>query len=117
MDPTDPSRLDIDNRAEPRLEAHEGSILIDGKGYPLDNWSSAGFAVMAYKGERQPGDEIDITYSLYVNKRQVQLHSRAMVIWRDSERNRLGATVVEMDEESRSQLKRILLELGGHPGG
>lgn len=104
---------DRDNRAEPRLGAHEGSILIDGRGYPLDNWSSAGFAVMAYKGDRKAGEEIDITYSLYINKRQVQLHSRAMVIWRDNERNRMGATVVEMDEESRNQLKRLLLELGG----
>ncbi len=98
-----------EKRSEPRIEVQEGTVLMDGEGYPLDNWSEGGFALISYTGERKPGDEVEIVYSLYLTRSTLQLRGRAIIIWCDPERRRIGGHVFEIDEASKDRLKESLL--------
>ena len=98
-----------EKRSDPRFEVQEGTVLIDGKGYPLENWSDGGFSLNSYTGERIPGDEVEIVYLLYLGKTTLRLPGRAIVMWTDPERRRIGAHVTEMHEELRNRLRESLL--------
>ena len=98
-----------EKRSEPRFDVKEGTILMDGEGYPLDNWSEGGFSLISYFGERKPGDEVEIVYSLYLTRSTLQLSGRAIIVWTDPELRRIGAHVIEIDQASKDLLRESLL--------
>jgi hypothetical protein len=97
-----------EQRSEPRFEVQEGSVVMDGGGYPLENWSDKGFSLISYTGQRRPGDEVEIAYLVYLGQTMIQLRGRAIIMWKDPERHRIGAHVIEIDEESRQRLRETL---------
>ena len=98
-----------ERRSEARFDVQEGTILMDGEGYPLENWSDGGFSLISYNGKRRPGDEVEIDFLLYERKTMIQLSGRAIIVWHDPSRRRLGGHLVEMDEDSRNRLKETVL--------
>lgn len=50
----------MQQRREEREDVLKGYIMINGKSYPLSNWSSMGFLAQDYEGAAQLGDRIDI---------------------------------------------------------
>ncbi len=99
-----------EKRSKPRFEAQLGTIRVDRVDYPLENWSDGGFSLGSYSGERKPGDEVEIVYSLHLGGTTLELRGRAMVVWTDPALGRIGGIVTEIDEESRKWLKASLVE-------
>lgn len=54
----------MQQRREEREGVQKGTVIIDGKSYPLLNWSSMGFLAQEYEGAAQLGDRIDIEVHL-----------------------------------------------------
>lgn len=54
----------MQQRREERENVQGGIVIIDGKTYPLSNWSSMGFLAENYEGPAQLGDRIEIEVHL-----------------------------------------------------
>ena len=88
-----------DKRSEPRIEVTNGIAEIDGKQYPLRNWSSRGFLVGDYDGGRKAADVIDIKFSVPFVGMSIEFTGKGRVLRILEETKELAGLLVEMDAE------------------
>jgi hypothetical protein len=94
-------------RRETRRAAAGGKVEIDGRAYPVANWSYSGFLAGAYAGDRKAGDRVDITFTVETGGGQTLAFAcEAMMVRVDPEGQKLVGAFVDMDPATRTKLAR-----------
>ncbi|WP_193368649.1 hypothetical protein [Pelagibius marinus] len=97
-----------DRRIEPRGTEVDGHVFIDGKAYPLKDWSRRGFSAGAYSAEHYPGDKIALTVELDIEDEALTFDCQAVVIWVDRERRELAGVFTDLDLRVQEKIMRSL---------
>jgi hypothetical protein len=98
---------EADRRRETRRTAPGGKVEIDGRTYPIENWSYSGFLAGPYAGERKAGERVDITFTVEPDDGQAFAFAcKAMMVRVDPEARKLVGAFVEMDAATRTKLAR-----------
>ncbi len=97
-----------DRRNEPRGTEVDGHVLIDGKAYPLKDWSRRGFSAGAYSAEHYPGDKIAMTVELDVEDAPLAFDCQAVVVWVDRDRRELAGVFTDLDIRVQEKIMRSL---------
>ncbi len=98
-----------DRRIEPRGSQIDGRISIDGKDYPLKDWSRRGFSAGGYGAEHYPGDKITMSVEVDLDSESLEFDCRAVVVWVDRDRKELAGVFTELDLRVQEQIMRALL--------
>jgi len=104
-----------DRRIEPRGSDIDGRIVIDGKGYPLKDWSRRGFSACAYAAEHYPGDKIALSVEVELEGEALEFDCRAVVVWVDRDRRELAGVFTDMDIHLQERILRSLFSRDGQP--
>ena len=89
-------RLSVDadhsttRRYMPRQAVRSWTIEINGSLYPLKNWSSYGFLATFCRLECEPGDILDIDFTVRYPDGRFETKLKAKVAWMDKERQELA---------------------------
>lgn len=97
-----------DRRNEPRGSEVEGRIRLDGKAYPLKDWSRRGFSAGAYKAEFYPGDKITLDVELEVGDETLEFACEAVVVWVDRDRQELAGVFTNLDMRLQERIMRAV---------
>jgi len=98
---------EADRRRETRKAAPGGTVEIDGRAYPIVNWSYRGFLAGSYAGERKAGERVAITFTIEIGTGQAFAFTcKAMMVRVDPEAQKLVGAFVEMDAATRAKLAR-----------
>ncbi|GAB4393772.1 MAG: hypothetical protein Tsb0032_14420 [Kiloniellaceae bacterium] len=93
---------------EPRGSRIDGFISLDGKDYPLKDWSRRGFSAGAYAAEHYPGDKIVLNVQVDVDGEPLMFDCQAVVVWVDRERKELAGVFTELDMRIQEKIMRAL---------
>jgi hypothetical protein len=94
-------------RREAREDVPEGTVEIDGRTYPVANWSYSGFLAGSYTGDRKAGDRVDIKFTVDLGDGGTFYFACKCVMVRvDPETQKLVGAFVEMDAAMRAKLAR-----------
>ena len=100
---------EADRRRESRKDAPGGMVEIDGRAYPVANWSHSGFLAGSYAGDRKAGDRVDITFTVEPGDgRTFAFTCKATMVRVDPEARKLVGAFVAMDAATRAKLARYL---------
>ncbi len=88
-----------ERRSEPRLDVNRATIQLEGRGYPLMNWSARGFLAGSYGGGLKPGDEVDIGIAVPFVGTMREFEGKARVIRVDEERGEIAGYLEAMGED------------------
>lgn len=97
-----------DRRIEPRGTRVDGHVSIDGKTYPLNDWSRRGFSAGAYGAEHYPGDKVVLNVQLDVDGEPLDFACQAVVIWVDRDRRELAGVFTDLDLRLQEKIMRSL---------
>lgn len=95
-----------DRRFEPRGNHIDGQISIEGRPYPLKDWSRRGFSAGAYTAEHYPGDKIDLDVEVEVDGEPLAFECRAIVVWVDRDRRELAGVFTDLDLRVQEKIMR-----------
>lgn len=95
-----------ERRREPRGSEIDGQVSIDGRPYPLKDWSRRGFSAGAYTAEHYPGDKIDMKVEVEVDGEALAFRCRAVVVWVDRERRELAGVFTDLDMRVQEKIMR-----------
>lgn len=99
-----------ERRAEPRGSQIDGHICIDGKDYPLKDWSRRGFSAGSYGAEHYPGDKIAMSVEVDLDGEPLAFDCRAVVVWVDRDRRELAGVFTDLDLRIQEKIMRSLFE-------
>lgn len=91
--------MTADKRLEPRVEVNRASIQLEGRAYPLVNWSAHGFLASTYGGGLKPGDEVEIGIAVPFVGTMREFEGKARVIRVDEERGEIAGYLEAMGED------------------
>lgn len=97
-----------DRRLEARGTRVDGQVSIDGKAYPLKDWSRRGFSAAAYGAEHYPGDKIVMAVELDLDGEPLEFDCRAVVVWVDRDRRELAGVFTQLDMRVQERIMRAL---------
>ena len=99
---------EADRRRETRKAVPGGTVEIDGRTYPIANWSYGGFLAGSYAGDRKAGERADITFTVEIGTgRAFSFTCKAMMVRVDPEAQKLVGAFAEMDAATRAKLSRF----------
>ena len=106
----------IDRRLEPRGSQVDGTISLNGRRYPLKDWSRRGFSAVGFGAEHYPGDKIKMSVSLELpgdgdadfDGEALSFECTALVVWVDRERKELAGVFTELDLRTQERIMRAL---------
>jgi len=102
----------FDRRLEPRGTRVDGHISVNGRDYPLKDWSRRGFSAVGFGAEHYPGDKIRLGVSLDLPDGEdgatVTFECAAVVVWVDRERRELAGVFTELDLRIQERIMRAL---------
>ncbi len=93
-----------DRRKEPRGSRLNGSVSIDGRDYPLRDWSRRGFSATRYRAEHYPGDKIDMTVRVDLDDENLSFSCVAVVVWVDRDRREIAGVFTQLDMAVQEQI-------------
>jgi hypothetical protein len=98
---------EADRRREAREDVPDGTVEIDGRAYPVANWSYSGFLAGCYTGDCKAGDRVDIKFTVHLRDGQAfEFACKAMMVRVDPESQKIVGAFVEMDAATRAKLAR-----------
>ncbi len=95
-----------DKRRERREEVKLGTVEIDGRSYPVKNWSSTGFLAMPCDCPRREGDGVDIRFRIEVPGSTIHFACKAIIVRADKETGEVAGVFTMMDRETRVLVAR-----------
>ncbi|MBZ0324950.1 MAG: PilZ domain-containing protein [Alphaproteobacteria bacterium] len=97
--------LPDDRRREPRQTLTDVTVAIEGRAYPVRDWSESGFLAEGYEGGLGVGDRTDIDMSAPSSDGAIDVACQAIVVRVDGEARTLAAAFVRLDRETRVALQ------------
>ena len=104
LDGTEPAPQE--RRREDRKKLAGGTVEIDGRSYPVENWSYTGFLAGSYEGARKAGDRVDITFTVETGGRDFTFSCKAMMVRVDPASRKVVGAFVDMDAGVRAKIAR-----------
>lgn len=106
----------FDRRLEPRGSRVDGHISVNGRDYPLKDWSRRGFSAVGFGTEHYPGDKIRLSVCLSLpadlpgdeDGAPVTFDCAAVVVWVDREHRELAGVFTELDLRVQERIMRAL---------
>ena len=102
----------FDRRIEPRGTKVDGYISINGRDYPLKDWSRRGFSAVGFGTEHYPGDKVRLRVCLDLpvddEDEPLTFECAAVVVWVDRERKELAGVFTELDLRVQERIMRAL---------
>ncbi len=95
-----------ERRREPRGTEIDGRVSIEGRSYPLKDWSRRGFSAGAYTAEHYPGDKIDMEVEIEIDGELLAFGCRAVVVWVDRDRRELAGVFTDLDLRVQEKVMR-----------
>lgn len=95
-----------ERRREPRGTEIDGRVSIDGRSYPLKDWSRRGFSAGAYTAEHYPGDKVDMEVEIEIDGEPLAFGCRAVVVWVDRDRRELAGVFTDLDLRVQEKVMR-----------
>ncbi len=95
-----------ERRREPRGTEIDGRVSIEGRSYPLKDWSRRGFSAGAYTAEHYPGDKIDMEVEIEIDGEPLAFGCRAVVVWVDRDRRELAGVFTDLDLRVQEKVMR-----------
>ncbi len=93
-----------ERRREPRDEVTEGTATIDGKTYPLRNWSARGFCIDEVDFETSPTRRLDAEFSVKLPDQTLDFSCRIVVVRVIAEKQEIGGAFVKIDKETQAKI-------------
>ncbi|WP_417453222.1 hypothetical protein [Kiloniella sp.] len=88
-------------RREGREFGASGTVTVYDVAYPLDNWSSSGFAITGYDGPLLRGDHITINFCLKLDGGTLEFDCKSIIVRIEPDKETLAGVFVEMNPETR----------------
>ncbi len=95
-----------ERRREPRGTEIDGRVSIEGRSYPLKDWSRRGFSAGAYTAEHYPGDKVDMEVEIEIDGEPLAFGCRAVVVWVDRDRRELAGVFTDLDLRVQEKVMR-----------
>ena len=97
-----------ERRREPRGTQIDGRISLNGRNYPLKDWSRRGFSAVGVGAELYPGDKIALTVEIELEDEPLSFDCCAMVVWVDRERRELAGVFTDLDLRVQEKIMQVL---------
>jgi len=105
-----------ERRLEPRGNRIDGHISLDGRNYPLKDWSRRGFSAIGVGTLLYPGDEVALSVEVDLEGEPVSFDCSAVVVWVDRERKEVAGVFTDLDLRVQEKIMRTLFTRGaGEP--
>ena len=101
-----------DRRIEPRGSQIDGRVSIEGRSYPLKDWSRRGFSAGAYTAEHYPGDKIALDVEVEIDGEPLVFGCEAVVVWVDRDRSELAGVFTNLDTRVQEKIMRSVFARG-----
>ena len=95
-----------ERRHEPRIVAVDGAVEIDGRTYPVKNWSPGGFLVSSCAIERVVSESLDIRFRAQLGQQMLDIACRAIVVRLDADRQELAGCFAKMDDAAMGEIAK-----------
>ena len=95
-----------ERRREPRDEVTEGTATIDGKTYPLRNWSARGFCIGEIDFEVSPTRRLEADFSVKLPDQTLDFSCRIVVMRVIAEKQEIGGTFVKIDKTTQDKIDK-----------
>ena len=95
-----------DRRRERREDISLGTVVIDGRSFPVRNWSSTGFLAAPYTGSHKEGDSVDIRFEIQAPGETINFACKAILIRVDLKSQELAGVFTMMDRDTRIRVAR-----------
>lgn len=95
-----------ERRQEPRGTRIEGQISLDGRNYPLKDWSRRGFSAVGVGTLLYPGDKVTVSVEIDLEGEQLTFDCSAVVVWVERERKEVAAVFTELDMRVQERIMR-----------
>ena len=108
-----------ERRLEPRGTRVAGSISLEGRNYPLKDWSRRGFSAVGVGTLLYPGDKVALSVEIDLEGEPVSFDCSAVVVWVDRERKEVAGVFTDLDLRVQEKImRRLLAQSAGerHPG-
>lgn len=101
----------MSNRREERESLLQGKIVVGGREFVLDNWSSMGFLAKEYDGELKSDDRLDVEVSLKSpSGDEFDFACQAIVVRADPKAKLLAGAFVRIPVETRKRISDHFME-------
>jgi len=106
-----------DRRREPRGTRIGGRVRLDGRPYPLKDWSRRGFSAVGVEPVFYPGDRVALTVEVDLAEEPLSFDCRAVVVWVDRERRELAGVFTDLDLRVQERIMRAIVARPTADGG
>ena len=93
-----------EKRRDPRENVEDGEVEINGRTYPLCEWSRRAFMAKPCDIDCNTTDRIEIEFRVRYPDKRIEFSSRAIVVRIDKERQELAAIFVMLDEAAQTAI-------------
>jgi hypothetical protein len=95
-----------ERRREDRKKLAGGTVEIDGRSYPVENWSYTGFLAGSYEGARKAGDRVDIKFTAETGGQGFTFSCKAMMVRVDPASRKIVGAFIDMEAGTRAKIAR-----------
>ncbi len=85
-----------------------GAIRLDGKDYPLIDWSSGGFLADGYRGPHHNGDRLDAHFTIRLDDDPYEFDCKVFVVRIDEVHRNIAGIFIEMKAKDRLKIAQYL---------
>lgn len=101
-----------ERRLEPRGNRIDGHISLEGRNYPLKDWSRRGFSAVGVATLLYPGDKVALSVEIDLEGEPISFDCGAVVVWVDRERKEVAGVFTNLDLRVQEKIMRTLFARG-----
>lgn len=101
-----------ERRLEPRGTRIAGHISLEGRNYPLKDWSRRGFSAVGVGTLLYPGDKVALSVEIDLEGEPLSFDCNAVVVWVDRERKEVAGVFTDLDLRVQEKIMRRLFAQG-----
>ncbi len=101
-----------ERRLEPRGNRIDGQVSLEGRNYPLKDWSRRGFSAVGVATLLYPGDKVALSVEIDLEGEPVSFDCSAVVVWVDRERKEVAGVFTDLDLRVQEKIMRTLFARG-----
>ena len=93
-----------DRRREVREDVKFGTVEINGRSYPIRNWSSTGFLAQPCDFKCSEGDSVDIRFHVEIPGKTFRFDCKAILVRVDKKKQEVAGVFTMLDRETRVRI-------------